>query len=136
MLDHGDDLPIWMSELGWSVTTGKCPQSLKDPGGVTRDQQAQYLTRAYACLASDPYVENASWFSLQDFGAAESLGFRYGLYDWNGAARPALAAFQRAGSLAPDRECGLPVDRSSAGITIAWPTNNQNISGDLHYNVS
>jgi len=136
MQDNGDDSPIWMTELGWSVTTGKCPHDSKSPGGVTRDQQALYLTHAYACLANDPYVENASWFSLQDFGAADNVGFRYGLFDFLGAPRPSLTAFQRAGSLAPDHGCGLPVDRSSAGINIAWPTNNKNISGDLHYNIS
>jgi hypothetical protein len=54
MLDHGDNLPIWMTELGWSVTSQKCPNDPGEPGGVTRDQQAQYLTHAYACLAADP----------------------------------------------------------------------------------
>jgi Glycosyl hydrolase catalytic core len=136
MADHGDDSPIWMTELGWSVTSTKCPHDAKRPGGVTRDQQALFLTRAYACLAADPYVENASWFSLQDFGTADNVGFRYGLFDFNGGTRPSLSAFQRAGSLGPDRACGLPVDRSSAGINIAWPTNNKNISGDLHYSIS
>ena len=136
MLDHGDDLPIWMSELGWSVTTAKCPTDSSQNAGVTRDQQALFLTHAYACLANDPYVENASWFSLQDFDKTESLGYRYGLYDFNGSPRPSLAAFQRAGSLGPDAGCGLPVDRASAGINIAWPTNNKNISGDLRYNIS
>ena len=136
MLDHGDDLPIWMSELGWSVTTAKCPTDSSQNAGVTRDQQALFLTHAYACLANDPYVENASWFSLQDFDKTESLGYRYGLYDFNGTARPSLAAFQRAGSLGPDAGCGLPVDRASAGINIAWPTNNKNISADLRYNIS
>jgi hypothetical protein len=137
MEDHGDgNLPIWMSELGWSVTTGKCPTDSSEAAGVTRDQQALFLTHAYACLANDPYVENASWFSLQDFGAAEALGFRYGLYDFSGFARPALSAFQHAAGLGPDTGCGLPVDRASAGINIAWPTNNKNISGDLRYNIS
>jgi hypothetical protein len=136
MLDHGDNLPIWMSELGWSVTSANCPSTPSENAGVTRDQQALFLTHAYACLANDPYVENASWFSLQDFGAPENLGNRYGLYDFSGFARPALAAFQRAGGLGADTGCGLPVDRASAGISIAWPSNNQNISGDLRYNIS
>ncbi len=136
MLDHLDDKPIWMTELGWSVTSAKCQSNTKEAAGVTRDQQALFLSHAYACLASDPYVENASWFSLADFGAADNMGFRYGLYDWNGVPRPALTAFQHAGSAAPDPGCGLPVDRSSAGISIAQPTNNQNVSGDLHFDIS
>ena len=136
MLDHLDDKPIWMTELGWSVTGARCQSNPKEPGGVTRDQQATFLTHAYACLAADSYVENASWFSLADVGAADTIGFRYGLWDWTGAARPALAAFQRAGNVAPDRSCGLPVDRSSAGISIPLPTNNQSVSGDLRYQAS
>ena len=114
----------------------KCPTDSSQNAGVTRDQQALFLTHAYACLANDPYVQNASWFSLQDFDKTETLGYRYGLYDFNGAPAPSLAAFQRAGSLGPDSGCGLPVDRASAGITIAWPTNNKNISADLRYNIS
>jgi Cellulase (glycosyl hydrolase family 5) len=137
MDDHGDgNLPIWMSELGWSVTTAKCPASPSEPAGVTRDQQALFLTHAYSCLANDPYVENASWFSLQDFNAAEALGYRYGLYDFNGFGRPSLTAFQHAAGVGADASCGLPVDRASAGISIDWPTNNKNVSGDLRYSIS
>jgi hypothetical protein len=51
-----------------------------------------------------------------------------------GAARPALSAFQRVGGAA-DSGCGLQVDRGAAPITIEWPTNNKNVSGDLRYNV-
>jgi hypothetical protein len=136
MLDNGDDKPIWMTELGWSVTSTKCPTDTREPAGVTRDQQALYLSNAYGCLAGDPYVEMASWFSLQDVGAQDSIGFRYGLFDFAGAARPAFAAFQRAGGQEPDAQCGLPVDRGAAPISIVAPTNNKNVSGDLKYEIS
>jgi Cellulase (glycosyl hydrolase family 5) len=136
MLDHGDDKPIWMTELGWSVTTVKCPTNTKEPAGVTRDQQALYLSNAYGCLAADPYVPMASWFSLQDFGPTEGIGYRYGLFDYSGAARPAFAAFKSAGGASPDSACGLPVDRGAAPITIVAPTNNKNVSGDLNYEIS
>ena len=33
MLDHGDDKPIWMTELGWSVTGDRCPQGIRRPPG-------------------------------------------------------------------------------------------------------
>ena len=99
-------------------------------------KQAAFLTRAYACLAVDPYVERASWFSLADFGAADHIGLRYGLYDWRGNARPALAAFKRAGRAPPNRSCGKQVDRGGARITVAWPADNKNVSGALRFKAS
>src|SRR4051812_39648257 len=118
MLAHGDDKPIWMTELGWSVTRRRCGGRR---GGVTARRQAALLKRAYACLAADPYVERASWFSLADFGTDDRVGLRYGLFDWRGRARPALRAFQRAAAAKPDPRCGIQVDRSGAAIKIARP---------------
>src|SRR3954453_5979756 len=48
MLDHGDDKPIWMSELGWSVSSQHCPSSIRDPGGISTATAATYLSHAYA----------------------------------------------------------------------------------------
>ena len=50
MLDHGDDKPIWMTELGWSVTGERCPHGNgQGTAGVSPAKQAAFLTRAYAC---------------------------------------------------------------------------------------
>jgi hypothetical protein len=136
MVDHGDTRPIWMTELGWSTTTARCPSNPSQPAGVTAATQATYLTNAFACLAADPYVEMGSWFSLGDFGPSDMVGFRYGLFDWNGFARPALSAFQRAGSVAPDRSCGLGVDRGGPGLQLVRPFSGQNVSGDLVFRVT
>jgi hypothetical protein len=137
MLDHGDDKPIWMSELGWSTTTAHCPAIPSQPGGVTPAQQATFLGHAYACLAADPYVEYASWFALSDYGPEENGPNRFGLYDLAGNARPSLGAFQRiANGVAPDRSCGLGVDRGAPGIALRTPTDAQNRSGDLAYDVT
>jgi Glycosyl hydrolase catalytic core len=136
MLDHGDDKPIWMTELGWSVTGAPCPHGGRGAAGVSPARQARFLTRAYACLASDPYVERASWFSLADFGAADQVGYRYGLYDWRGNARPALRAFKNAGRVRPNRSCGKQVDRGGATINIVRPADNKNVSGDLRFKAS
>jgi hypothetical protein len=135
MLDHGDDKPIWMTELGWSVTRRRCPRG-HDGAGVSAAKQAAFLTRAYRCLAADPYVERASWFSLADLGSADRIGLRYGLYDWRGRARPALRAFQGAAGATADRACGKRVDRTPAAISIARPADNRNVSGDLHFKAS
>ena len=63
MAAHGDGgKPIWMSELGWSSTGGgptSCTRGQwagQKPSGVSEADQAAYLTKAYACLANDPYV--------------------------------------------------------------------------------
>ena len=136
MLDHGDDKPIWMTELGWSVTGEVCPHGGQVTAGVSPAKQAAFLTRAYACLAADPYVERASWFSLADFGVADLFGLRYGLYDWLGHARPVLSAFKKAGRARPNRSCGTRVDRRGAKITIAWPADNKRASRTLHFKAS
>jgi hypothetical protein len=132
MVANGDPKPIWMTEMGWQVTTHKC-QGGQDPAGVTAANQAAFLTHAYSCMAADPYLEMASWFSLTDFGAAEAAGGGYGLWAFAGAVRPALAAFQRAGSAAADHGCGLKLDGGGPGIEISAPTGVTGISGDLTF---
>jgi hypothetical protein len=100
---------------------------------VSAADQATFLTRAYQCLAADPYVELASWFSLTDLTASEDAGAGYGLFAVGGTARPALAAFQRAGSAAADPACGLRADTGGAGVTVAYPTGATGVSGDLRF---
>jgi cellulase (glycosyl hydrolase family 5) len=136
MLAHGDPKPIWMTEIGWQVTGRRCPRVPEDPGGVSAAAQAAFLTHAYGCLAHDPYVELASWFSLADFGAGEDAGGGYGLYGFGGVPRPSLAAFQRAGSVGADAACGLKVDTGGAGIDVAYPTGATGVSGDLRFKAS
>jgi hypothetical protein len=133
MLANGEDKPIWMSELGWSTASIRCPSIPSRPAGVSAAVQASYLTRAYACLAADPYVEKATWFSLDDFGPEDSIGTRFGLISFGGARRPAFAAFQRAGRVAPDRRCGLQTDRGGPGLSLTAPRDGQRRSGDLYY---
>jgi hypothetical protein len=103
---------------------------------VTAAEQAAYLTHAYACLAGDPYVELASWFSLSDFGEQETIATRYGLFDDRGLARPALAAFQRAGGAAADLTCGLQPDRRRPTVSVAQPVAERRVSGDLVYDAT
>src|SRR3954454_7618602 len=43
MLDHGDDKPIWITELGWSTTTDRCPVNRAIPAGVSPQVQAAFL---------------------------------------------------------------------------------------------
>ena len=112
MLDRGDDKPIWMTELGWSVTGERCPHGNgQGIAGVSPAKQAAFLTRAYACLAADPYVERASWFSLADFGVTDHIGLRYGLYRLARQRAPGAGRLQEGRPGAPQsvvRQAGRP----------------------------
>jgi Big-like domain-containing protein/cellulase (glycosyl hydrolase family 5) len=136
MAAHGDAKPIWMTEIGWQVASGRCPMNRNDPAGVSAAQQADFLTKAYRCLAGDPYVELASWFSLADFGTAFEDGEGYGLFTHAGGARPSLAAFQRVGSATPDRRCGLALDAGGPVIEVASPAEGSAASGALTFRAS
>jgi hypothetical protein len=96
MLARGDDKPIWMSELGWSSTTKRCDRGAwagQKPAGVGEDGQARYLKQAYHCLAADPYVESALWFTQRDLGADDTELNRYGLFRADGSRKPSWDAF-------------------------------------------
>jgi hypothetical protein len=72
----GDAKPVWVTELGWQVSSRTCAYGMwagKKKEGVTEAQQAQFLSEAYHCLATEPYVPVALWFTDHDPG--------YGLYD-------------------------------------------------------
>jgi hypothetical protein len=115
MLANGDDKPIAMSELGWSSTDGgptSCTRGTyagQKPNGVSAAVQAAHLTAAYRCLANDPYVTSADWFTLADTStsASDELG-HYGLLDTGVLAKPALAAFSAVAATGggPAGACG------------------------------
>ncbi|MCW3003785.1 MAG: cellulase family glycosylhydrolase, partial [Conexibacter sp.] len=102
MAAHGDgDKPIWMSELGWSSTNGgpaSCTRGMwsgQKPSGVSEAAQATFLAKAYSCLANDPYVAQAAWFTMRDT-TAESVDElnHYGLLHADGSPKPSLSAFR------------------------------------------
>jgi hypothetical protein len=128
MARHGDGAkPIWMTELGWntqSTEPGSCNTGMwagQKPLGVSEEQQAEFLTQAYGCLAADPIVEVALWFGIQDIpGAQYAAG--YGLFRPNGSPKPSAAAFKAlAGGIAPAR-CGGVIDKSGPEIVVRKPT--------------
>lgn len=132
MAANGDgDKPIWMSELGWS-TTGGGPTSCtrgewagKKPSGVSEADQATFLTKAYECLANDPYVQKADWFTLRDLtgNSVDELN-HYGLIRTSGAAKPSLAAF-KAVTAAGGGSAGTCGDFDAPSIRVIKPTPNQ-----------
>jgi hypothetical protein len=125
MLANGDDKPIWMTELGWATTDAICSRGGRagtKAGGVSHDQQADFLTKAYGCLANDPYVETAAWFNLHDLATGspdDSLNL--GLITESLFRKPAFLAFQRAGGQGAI-PCGGVMDAGVPQVTIHAPT--------------
>jgi hypothetical protein len=95
MQAHGDNSPIWMTELGWSTSSQVCNSGAfagQKPGGVSPEQQATFLAQAYHCLAQDPYVQVGIWFGLEETEPFGSPRGSYGLLDSNLVPKPAYAA--------------------------------------------
>jgi hypothetical protein len=125
MLANGDDKPVWMTELGWSSTSAICSRGgragTKD-GGVSQALQADFLTKAYGCLAADPWVEQAAWFNLHDLSTGSSDDSQnLGLVTTSFIRKPAFSAFQRAATAAPI-VCGGVKDSGVPEVTLVAPT--------------
>ncbi|MDX6718922.1 MAG: polysaccharide biosynthesis protein PslG, partial [Solirubrobacteraceae bacterium] len=107
MLDHDDDKPLFMTELGWAVSDAPCLNGIwtnRKPAGVSEAKQAADLADAYACLAEDSYVRAGLWFRL-DEPAVDDPATGYGLLRADGSQRPAWPAFRAAAAGAARRSC-------------------------------
>jgi hypothetical protein len=95
MRAHGDNRPIWMTELGWNTSPGLCKSGRwagQKAAGVSDAEQASFLLGAYHCLAQDPYVQVGIWYGLQE---TELNGFGgYGLFDQSFNPKPAYYALR------------------------------------------
>src|SRR5829696_2912253 len=139
MLAHGDDKPVWMTELGWASTTATCERGGRagtKAGGVTQPEQADFLSKAYGCLANDPWVEQAAWFNLHDLQTGSTNdALNLGLVTDAFVRKPAFAAFQRAATAAPI-ECGGTLDSGVPQINVNSPTDGQLYLTSLPVNVT
>ena len=130
MTANGDGAKgVWMTEIGWNTGSRK-PRSCKDGAvagtraeGVSEKTQARFLRLAYRCLAADPAVRVALWFSLQDVGRGAGYGDHLGLIRTGGKRKPAFAAMRkvRNGKIRAAR-CGGASDRSAPRLAIARPS--------------
>jgi hypothetical protein len=143
LIAHGDNKPVWMTELGWSSTNGdsnSCARGAskgKKASGVSEADQAEYLKQAYACLANDPeVVPVAAWFTMRDEPAAPIDELRhYGLVRSDGAHKAAFGAFQAiaaANGGGPD-QCG---DFDPPKVDIISPVPGQQFVGKLDLEAS
>lgn len=143
MLAQGDDKPIWMTELGWSSTNGgpsSCQRgasSGQKPSGVSKEDQAKFLTQAYSCMANDPYLISAGWFTLSDTPTGTDIDevHHYGLLDTNGAQKPAYTAFKAvtASNGGAAMACG---DFDGPKIDVVAPTEGQQFLDKLDVRAS
>jgi hypothetical protein len=130
MAAHGDGgKGVWMTEIGWN-TGSRGERSCRDGAvagtraeGVSEATQAKFLRLAYRCLAADPYVHVALWFSLQDVAAGPGYGNHLGLIRPGGTRKPAYAAMldlRNGRGLSPAR-CGSPSDRVAPSLAVSRP---------------
>ena len=120
---------IWMTEIGWNTGSRK-PGSCRDGAvagtraeGVSEKTQARFLELAYRCLAADPAVRVALWFSLQDVGEGAGYGDHLGLIRKGGKRKPAYRAMRkvRNGKIGAAR-CGGRSDRAAPSLAVSRPT--------------
>jgi hypothetical protein len=92
MLNHGDDKPMWLTELGWNTSTTRN----SDPwlNGVDEATQALYLTQAYTQMARWSYVQVGVWYELLDGPDRADAQSNFGLLRVDYSEKPAYAAFR------------------------------------------
>jgi hypothetical protein len=125
MLAHGDDKPVWMTELGWppSTTCERGGRAGTKAAGVTQAEQADFLAKAYGCLANDPYVATGRVVQPQrrpDGSPDDALNL--GLMNDAFARKPAFAAFQAAAGAAPIACGGVRTRRPRRSRSTRRPT--------------
>ena len=87
---HDKKTPIWVTELGWA-TQGT-------PTGFTTTQagQASNLTQAFQLLAANRgryRIRGVVWYALDDVPGSSNWAYNSGLFDVNGAPKPAWPAY-------------------------------------------
>ena len=80
---------IWITEYGYQTNP---PDRIF---GVSRANQAKYLTQAYGIARRHPRIDMFLWFLLRDERRLTNEGWQSGLLTSSGAKKPAFAAFQK-----------------------------------------
>jgi polysaccharide biosynthesis protein PslG len=82
MAEHGDDdLPVWLTELGWRTreNTGDEPAWMR---GVTPEQQAEHLRRTIDLVREEtPYVTHLFWYADIDRSDGDEHLHGFGVLD-------------------------------------------------------
>lgn len=81
---------MWLTEFGWSTASGHC--------GVSRQQQARNLTRAYQLMSRTRYAQIGFWYDWRNnfpMHDANRYEAQFGLISSNWRRKPAFTAFVR-----------------------------------------
>jgi hypothetical protein len=144
MLARGDDKPIRVTEVGWSSTQPDkgdgplCQRGAfagRKPSGVTQRAQATFLSEAYHCLAQEPAVASASWFTMRDSSSGLDELRHYGLLTTSGARKPAWTAFRKIATDG-DQLSGACGDFDGPRITVSRPRASQLFTASLRITAS
>jgi hypothetical protein len=88
---------------------------------VSKLKQAEFLKKAYGCLANDRYVTQALWFSLADVDTgAAAYDKNLGLTNSQGDRKPAFDAFKKVGTLG-GIQCGGSLDTVAPTLSVSSP---------------
>ena len=79
---------IWITEYGYQTNP---PDRIF---GVSRANQAQYLTQSYGIAKKHPRIDMFIWFLLRDELRGDE-GWQSGLLSAGGVKKPSFAAFQK-----------------------------------------
>lgn len=93
MQQGGDaNKPVWITEIGWPSNKLLDPSS---PRGVTPNEQADYLVKAFNICLSYPQVQKVFWYALRDTGYQPlDDEYNYGLMQNNYMPKPSYGAYQ------------------------------------------
>ncbi len=91
------DMPIWVTEFGYSTFVPNKPQTLW--GGMTESTQAVYLAR-FGILSASLGVEKTFFYCLMDSGdGSHEVEHRFGLLRRDGSPKPSFLALKKLNSL-------------------------------------
>jgi hypothetical protein len=91
------DLPVWITEFGWS-SAGNGPRPKSYERGVDEDTQAQYLTSALEVFGRFPWIDAAFWYTDVDHSTPNPHQNGFGLLRQDGSPKPAYEAMRCAAS--------------------------------------
>lgn len=95
MLRHHDPRPLWLTEFGWSTSTGRGGPSYTN--GVDPATQARFLLEAFTRLRAWHFVDVAIWYTLADTSTDVSRQLdNFGLFNADGSPKPSFYSFRWA----------------------------------------
>ena len=126
MVSYGDSAKnIWLTEFGWSTASNATD-------GVSEAVQADYLTKAFAKLASYPYVARAYWYAGRNlyWGAnnQSDIESNYGLMRVDFSLKPSYTAFKNAHTATTPPTTTPP---TTIAVDVTAPTVSNIVAGSI-----